>query len=61
MPDARQLEDMRVGDVLDDVPLRIGEPSAELGLPATKEQDRRGDRAELLGAGRPGPTYDASR
>ena len=55
MAGARQLADVRVGDVLGDVPCRVGEPGAEQGLPATQEQDRRGDRPEHFGVGRPGP------
>ena len=55
MAGARQLADVQVGDVLGDVPCRIGEPGAEQGLPATQEQDRRGNRPEHLGVGRPGP------
>jgi hypothetical protein len=47
--DARQFADVRVGDVLGDVPCRIGEPGAEQGLLAPQEQDRCGNRPEHLG------------
>ena len=61
MADVRQLPDVRFGDVLGDVMCRVGEPGTEQALPATQEQDRRGNRPEHVGVGRPGPVKGSRR
>jgi hypothetical protein len=55
MPDPRQSADVRVGDVLGDMPRRIGKEGVEHRLPATQEQDGCGYPPEHVGIRRPGP------